>query len=118
MRTFRMIAICAAVVFCGLTAEAAIEPEVLQTDGNGCVVGFDTSGCFGPTATATQGPTATKCVAYGRQNQGCRDCVKKLLSNGQDSGKRVCGYVTESKGCGCDYANTPNCNAYGSCTYY
>lgn len=108
------------IVSCCLTAQAAIEPSVLDPNDSGCVVNGSTAGCFSyssPTGTAYSGPTATKCTAYGKQNQRCRECARAYDDSGYYAGYSVCAYVSWAASCGCNKALTPSCTGYGSCNY-
>lgn len=115
----RFLAVCLAVTF-ALSAQAAVEPAVLDPYDSGCVENGSTAGCFGysnPTGTAYSGPTATKCVAYGKQNQRCRECVRAYDDSGNYAGYSVCAYVSWASSCGCNKPLTASCTGYGSCNY-
>jgi hypothetical protein len=118
MRVVTMTLVFAALLW-AFSAQAAFDPEVLQTTDHGCVVNFDTSGCFSsPVSTQYSGPTPTKCYAYEKQGQRCRGCVPGYKPDGQPTGKQVCGFVPQSGGCYCDGAGTVNsCISPGKCDY-
>jgi hypothetical protein len=115
----RSMLACLTVIYC-MSAGAAVQPSVLNTTDSGCVVDGSTSGCFSyssPTGTAYSGPTATKCIAYGKQNQRCRECVRAYDDNGNYAGYSVCAYVSWAASCGCKNALTASCSGYGTCNY-
>lgn len=87
-----------------------------QTVYDPCQGSMDMDTCFDSTATLNP-PSATRCVAQGSLNQGCRDCKDAYNRLGQPLNYKVCAYVTTSAGCGCYNENTPTCSYYGSCQY-
>jgi hypothetical protein len=119
MSVRRLVIVCV-LVFCSISARAAIEPSRKDTTDSGCVVNGSTAACFSyddPTSTAYDGPTILKCAARSTANQRCRACQTAYFDNGQSRGYQVCAYVAWNAGCGCNDANTSNCRTYGECSY-
>ena len=71
-----------------------------------------------PTSVDYNPPRVTFCVAFKSRNQACRRCEPEYRSNGQPTGKEVCGFVKEKAACDCTRDEMDNsCIPIGNCSY-
>jgi hypothetical protein len=118
MKLVRLAVLCVVVVS-SVSVYAAIEPAVKDTYDSGCVVGFNTSGCFaytGPQVTRWNGTDPSACKASVGE-QRCRSCRIRYDENGNPMPYKVCAYVAENASCACKNSNAPACYGVGYCDY-